>query len=49
MTSIAGSATEVRPFTVEVPEEKVTDLRRRIRATQWPEKETVVDQSQGVP
>ena len=49
MTSITGNATEIRPFTVEVPEEKLTDLRRRIRATQWPEKETVVDQSQGVP
>jgi pimeloyl-ACP methyl ester carboxylesterase len=40
---------EVRPFRVEVPEEDLVDLRRRIAATQWPEKETVADQSQGVP
>src|ERR687897_2100052 len=40
---------EVRPFHIDVPEEKLVDLRRRIAATQWPEKETVEDQSQGVP
>jgi pimeloyl-ACP methyl ester carboxylesterase len=34
---------------VDVPEEKLTELRRRIAATQWPERETVEDQSQGVP
>src|ERR687897_1225038 len=38
---------EVRPFHIDVPEEKLVDLRRRIAATQWPEKETVEDQSQG--
>jgi pimeloyl-ACP methyl ester carboxylesterase len=43
------TATEIRPFTVEVPEEELADLRRRIAATRWPEKETVGDQSQGVP
>src|SRR5829696_1174392 len=37
----------VRPFRVDVPEEDLDDLRRRIEATQWPEKETVEDQSQG--
>jgi pimeloyl-ACP methyl ester carboxylesterase len=41
--------TEIRPFHVDVPEEQLEDLRRRIAATQWPEKETVPDQSQGVP
>jgi pimeloyl-ACP methyl ester carboxylesterase len=41
--------TSVRPFRVEVPQEALDDLRRRIAATQWPEKETVADQSQGVP
>src|SRR5262245_53363354 len=41
-----GSA--VRPFRVHVPEEALVDLRRRIRATRWPEAETVPDQSQGV-
>jgi pimeloyl-ACP methyl ester carboxylesterase len=43
------TATEIRPFHVEVPDEELADLRRRIAATQWPEKETVADQSQGVP
>src|SRR5688572_30411757 len=38
---------EVRPFQVDVPEEDLDDLRRRILATRWPEKETVEDQSQG--
>jgi hypothetical protein len=37
----------VRPFQVDVPEEDLDDLRRRILATRWPEKETVEDQSQG--
>src|SRR3954463_8112519 len=49
MTSPVETTTEFRPFVVDVPEEKLTDLRRRITATQWPEKETVADQSQGVP
>jgi len=49
MTSTAETATEIRPFHVDTPEEKLADLRRRIAATQWPEKETVADQSQGVP
>ena len=39
----------IRPFHVDVPDEELTDLRRRIAATRWPEKETVTDQSQGVP
>ena len=39
----------IRPFRVNVPEKALADLRRRILATQWPEKETVTDQSQGVP
>jgi Epoxide hydrolase N terminus len=42
------SATEIRSFHVDVPEEELADLRRRIAATRWPEKETVADQSQGV-
>jgi pimeloyl-ACP methyl ester carboxylesterase len=41
--------TEIRPFQVEIPEEALADLRRRIEATNWPERETVADQSQGVP
>ena len=42
------SATEIRPFTVEVPEEDLVDLRRRIASTRWPERETVADQPQGL-
>jgi pimeloyl-ACP methyl ester carboxylesterase len=38
----------IRPFRVDMPEEAIANLRRRIAATQWPEKETVADQSQGV-
>jgi pimeloyl-ACP methyl ester carboxylesterase len=43
-----SSETEIRPFRVEMPEEAITDLRRRIAATRWPERETVTDDSQGV-
>jgi pimeloyl-ACP methyl ester carboxylesterase len=42
------SATEIRPFHVDVPEEDLIDLRRRIAATRWPERETVADATQGV-
>ena len=37
----------IRPFRVDVPETALVDLRRRIAATRWPDKETVADQSQG--
>src|SRR5213592_291445 len=37
----------IRPFQIDVPEDELIDLRRRIEATRWPEKETVEDQSQG--
>ena len=40
--------TAVRPFQVNTPEAELTDLRRRINATRWPERETVTDASQGV-
>ena len=43
-----GAGTEIRPFTIEVPQGQLEDLRRRIASTRWPEKETVLDQSQGV-
>jgi len=39
----------VRPFRVDVSQEAIDDLRRRIAATRWPDKETVADESQGVP
>jgi len=40
--------TAIRPFHVNVPESELTELRRRINATKWPERETVADDSQGV-
>src|SRR3954452_15275166 len=40
--------TAIRPFRIDVPEEHLTDLRRRITATRWPSKELVDDRSQGV-
>jgi pimeloyl-ACP methyl ester carboxylesterase len=40
--------TAIRPFRVDVPDEALTDLRRRVAATQWPERETVTDATQGV-
>ena len=40
--------TAIRPFQVKVPEAELTELRRRINATKWPERETVTDSSQGV-
>ena len=46
----AGSgSTAVRAFQVGFPEAELTELRRRISATRWPERETVTDDSQGVP
>jgi pimeloyl-ACP methyl ester carboxylesterase len=38
----------IRPFRIDVPQEELVDLRRRILATRWPERETVADESQGV-
>src|SRR5262245_53849597 len=38
----------IRPFQVNVPEAELTELRRRIKATRWPDRETVADQTQGV-
>jgi pimeloyl-ACP methyl ester carboxylesterase len=38
----------IRPFRVNIPQEEIIELRRRILATRWPEKETVADESQGV-
>ncbi|MBW4565620.1 MAG: epoxide hydrolase 1 [Mojavia pulchra JT2-VF2] len=52
-TQVTGKAisTEdkaIRPFRVHFPQEVIVDLRKRIAATRWPDKETVADQSQGV-
>jgi len=40
--------TSIRPFEINIPEEELTDLRRRIEATRWPERELVDDGTQGV-
>src|SRR5678815_4217783 len=49
MTPVSSDETAVRPFEVPVfPEAELTELRRRIKATRWPERETVPDLSQGV-
>ena len=44
----ASASDAIREFHVNVPESELTELRRRINATRWPEKETVADASQGV-
>ena len=44
----AADKNAIRPFHVNVPEAELTELRRRINGTRWPERETVTDQSQGV-
>jgi pimeloyl-ACP methyl ester carboxylesterase len=48
MSSTVETTTDIRPFHVEIPEEQIDDLRRRIAATRWPSKELVADRSQGV-
>ena len=47
-TMAQANANAVRPFRSNVPEAQLTELRRRINATQWPDRELVTDQSQGV-
>ncbi len=49
MPAPSETAPAIRPFRVDVPEEELAELRRRIEATRWPERETVDDTSQGVP
>src|SRR4029450_3878784 len=44
----AADKNAIRPFHVNVPEAELTELRRRINATKWPEREPVTEQSQGV-
>jgi pimeloyl-ACP methyl ester carboxylesterase len=48
MGSIVSTATAVRPFRADIPEDDLIDLRQRAAATRWPDQETVPDQSQGV-
>jgi pimeloyl-ACP methyl ester carboxylesterase len=49
MSSAVETAIDIRPFHVDIADAALEDLRRRIAATNWPEKETVADESQGVP
>ena len=44
----SADKTSIRPFRVNFPDSELTELRRRINATRWPDRETVADQSQGV-
>jgi pimeloyl-ACP methyl ester carboxylesterase len=46
--ALAAASDEIRPFRINIPEEALVDLRRRIKATKWPDRETVTDESQGV-
>jgi pimeloyl-ACP methyl ester carboxylesterase len=46
--SDTAEATAIRPFRIEVPGERVAELRRRLAATRWPSRELVADRSQGV-
>jgi pimeloyl-ACP methyl ester carboxylesterase len=48
MSSTVETTIDIRPFHVDIPDEALDDLRERIAAAQWPEKETVADQTQGV-
>ncbi len=47
-SAAATDDTSVRPFRIDVPEKALVDLRRRVAATRWPERELVTDPSQGV-
>src|SRR5215813_4389025 len=49
MSTAVETGTAIRPFKVDISDDALEDLRRRVAATNWPEKETVGDQSQGVP
>ena len=48
MSAAAPASADIRPFQVDIPTEKLDDLRSRIGATRWPSKELVADRSQGV-
>ncbi len=48
MSTTVGTAVDIRPFNVEIPDEQLADVRRRIDATRWPSRELVDDRSQGI-
>jgi pimeloyl-ACP methyl ester carboxylesterase len=47
-TRAAAEDGSIRPFHINIPKEQLVDLRRRVLATRWPDRETVTDRSQGV-
>jgi hypothetical protein len=46
--SVTAEATAIGPFRIDVPEEQLAELRRRIAPTRWPSAELVADRSRGV-
>ena len=48
MSSTVETATEIQPFQIEIPDDQIDDLRRRIESTRWPSEELVDDWSQGI-
>src|SRR5918994_2306573 len=48
MSTIIDTTTGIRSFRIDIPNEQIDDLRRRIAATRWPTEELVSDRSQGV-
>ena len=48
INGVTSMTDAIRPFRVDVPDELLVDLRRRLAATRWPDRETVTDESQGV-
>ncbi len=47
-STLYATPSDIRPFRIQVPDAALSDLRRRIAATKWPQRETVADASQGV-
>jgi hypothetical protein len=43
MSSTLETASDIRPYQIDIPDQALDDLRRRIAATNWPERETVTD------
>ena len=48
LVAVAEPNTAIRPFSINVHEAELAELRWRVLATRWPDKETVADQSQGI-
>src|SRR5256714_9754617 len=48
MSTAVDTTTDIRTFRIDIADEQIDDLRRRIAATRWPSKELVDDRSQGV-